>query len=56
MGSKKVSHERNTRSGDVVRNDSAAHMIPSAAPFGRVGRSGMGANHAKAGRDTFNHQ
>jgi coniferyl-aldehyde dehydrogenase len=46
----------NTRSGGVARNDFAAHMIPSAAPFGGVGRSGMGAYHGKAGFDTFSHQ
>ena len=34
-----------TRSGGVARNDFAAQMIPSAAPFGGVGRSGMGAYH-----------
>jgi hypothetical protein len=28
-------------SGGVARNDFAAQMIPSAAPFGGVGRSGM---------------
>ncbi|WP_370063177.1 aldehyde dehydrogenase family protein [Mycobacterium sp. MAA66] len=44
-----------TRSGAVARNDFAAHMIPSAAPFGGVGRSGMGAYHGKAGFDTFSH-
>jgi hypothetical protein len=44
---------RNTRSGGVARNDFAAQMIPSAAPFGGVGRSGMGAYHGKAGFDTF---
>lgn len=47
---------RRTRSGGVARNDFAAHMIPSAAPFGGVGRSGMGAYHGKAGFDTFSHQ
>lgn len=46
---------RNTRSGGVARNDFAAHMIPSAAPFGGVGRSGMGAYHGKAGFDAFSH-
>ncbi len=46
---------RNTRSGGVARNDFAAHMIPSAAPFGGVGRSGMGAYHGKVGFDTFSH-
>jgi coniferyl-aldehyde dehydrogenase len=45
----------NTRSGGVARNDFAAQMIPSAAPFGGVGRSGMGAYHGKAGFDTFSH-
>jgi len=45
-----------TRSGGVARNDFAAQMIPSAAPFGGVGRSGMGAYHGKAGFDTFSHQ
>ena len=30
-------------------------MIPSAAPFGGVGRSGMGAYHGKAGFDAFSH-
>jgi coniferyl-aldehyde dehydrogenase len=45
----------NTRSGGVARNDFAAQMIPSAAPFGGVGRSGMGAYHGKAGFDTFRH-
>lgn len=46
---------RNTRSGGVARNDFAAQMIPSAAPFGGVGHSGMGAYHGKAGFDTFSH-
>jgi coniferyl-aldehyde dehydrogenase len=46
---------RTTRSGGVARNDFAAQMIPSAAPFGGVGRSGMGAYHGKAGFDTFSH-
>jgi coniferyl-aldehyde dehydrogenase len=46
---------RNTRSGGVARNDFAAQMIPSAAPFGGVGRSGMGAYHGKAGFDAFTH-
>jgi coniferyl-aldehyde dehydrogenase len=46
----------NTRSGGVARNDFAAQMIPSAAPFGGLGRSGMGAYHGKAGFDTFSHQ
>jgi coniferyl-aldehyde dehydrogenase len=45
-----------TRSGGVARNDFAAQMIPAAAPFGGVGRSGMGAYHGKAGFDTFSHQ
>lgn len=48
-----VSH---TRSGGVARNDFAAHMIPSSAPFGGVGRSGMGAYHGKAGFDAFSHR
>jgi len=30
-------------------------MIPSAAPFGGVGRSGMGAYHGKAGFDALSH-
>ena len=47
---------RSTRSGGVARNDFAAQMIPSAAPFGGVGRSGMGAYHGKAGFDAFSHQ
>jgi len=38
---------RHTRSGGVARNDFGAQMIPSAAPFGGVGRSGMGAYHAR---------
>ncbi|MGQ9409418.1 coniferyl aldehyde dehydrogenase [Mycolicibacterium gilvum] len=46
---------RQTRSGGVARNDFAAQMIPSAAPFGGVGRSGMGAYHGKAGFDAFSH-
>jgi coniferyl-aldehyde dehydrogenase len=46
---------RHTRSGGVARNDFGAQMIPSAAPFGGVGRSGMGAYHGKAGFDTFSH-
>ncbi len=46
---------RQTRSGGVARNDFAAQMIPSDAPFGGVGRSGMGAYHGKAGFDTFTH-
>jgi coniferyl-aldehyde dehydrogenase len=44
-----------TRSGGVARNDFGAQMIPSAAPFGGVGRSGMGAYHGKAGFDAFSH-
>lgn len=44
-----------TRSGGVARNDFAAHMIPSGAPFGGVGRSGTGAYHGKAGFDAFSH-
>lgn len=47
---------RSTRSGGVARNDFAVQMLPSAAPFGGVGRSGMGAYHGKAGFDTFSHQ
>ncbi len=47
---------RSTRSGGVARNDFAAQMIPSSAPFGGVGRSGMGAYHGKAGFDTFSHR
>jgi coniferyl-aldehyde dehydrogenase len=46
---------RTTRSGGVARNDFAAQMIPSAAPFGGVGHSGMGAYHGKAGFDAFTH-
>jgi coniferyl-aldehyde dehydrogenase len=46
---------RRTRSGGVARNDFGAQMIPSAAPFGGVGRSGMGAYHGKAGFDAFSH-
>ena len=46
---------RSTRNGGVARNDFAAQMIPSAAPFGGVGRSGMGAYHGKAGFDAFTH-
>ncbi|MFN8227949.1 MAG: aldehyde dehydrogenase family protein [Mycobacterium sp.] len=46
---------RRTRSGGVARNDFAAQMIPSAAPFGGVGRSGMGAYHGRAGFDAFSH-
>lgn len=46
---------RDTRSGGVARNDFAAQMIPSAAPFGGVGRSGMGAYHGRAGFDAFSH-
>jgi coniferyl-aldehyde dehydrogenase len=47
---------RSTRSGGVARNDFAAQMIPSAAPFGGVGRSGTGAYHGKAGFDAFSHR
>jgi coniferyl-aldehyde dehydrogenase len=46
---------RDTRSGGVARNDFAAQMIPSDAPFGGVGRSGMGAYHGKVGFDAFSH-
>jgi coniferyl-aldehyde dehydrogenase len=46
---------RSTRSGGVARNDFAAQMIPSGAPFGGVGRSGMGAYHGKAGFDALTH-
>jgi coniferyl-aldehyde dehydrogenase len=44
-----------TRSGGVARNDFGAQMIPADAPFGGVGRSGMGAYHGKAGFDAFSH-
>jgi len=44
-----------TRSGSVARNDFGAQTIPSAAPLGGVGRSGMGAYHGKAGFDAFSH-
>lgn len=47
---------RRTRSGGVGRNDFAIQMLPSAAPFGGIGRSGMGAYHGKAGFDAFSHQ
>ncbi|PXW36219.1 UNVERIFIED_CONTAM: coniferyl-aldehyde dehydrogenase [Williamsia faeni] len=47
---------RSTRSGAVARNDFAIHMMPSDAPFGGVGNSGMGAYHGKTGFDTFSHQ
>lgn len=46
---------RRTRSGGVARNEFAAQMIPSDAPFGGVGRSGTGAYHGKAGFDAFSH-
>ena len=46
---------RHTRSGGVARNDFGAQMIPSAAPFGGVGCSGMGAYRGKAGFDAFSH-
>ncbi|MCV7084566.1 aldehyde dehydrogenase family protein [Mycolicibacter hiberniae] len=46
---------RRSRSGGVARNDFAAHMIPPGAPFGGVGRSGMGAYHGKVGFDAFSH-
>ena len=46
---------RHTRSGGVARNDFGAQMIPSAAPFDGVGRSGTDAYHGKAGFDTFSH-
>ena len=46
---------RRTRSGGVARNDFGAQMIPSAAPFGGAGHSGIGAYHGKAGFDAFSH-
>jgi coniferyl-aldehyde dehydrogenase len=46
---------RSTRSGGVARNDFGAQILPSAAPFGGVGHSGMGAYHGKSGFDTFSH-
>ncbi|MCA2244774.1 aldehyde dehydrogenase family protein [Mycobacterium sp. WUMAC-067] len=46
---------RRTRSGSVARNDYGAQMIALSAPFGGVGRSGMGAYHGKAGFDNFSH-
>ena len=39
----------------MARNDFGAQTIPSAAPLGGVGRSGMGAYHGKAGFDAFSH-
>lgn len=45
-----------THSGGVGRNDFAIQMLPAAAPFGGVGRSGMGAYHGKAGFDAFSHR
>jgi len=44
-----------TRSGAVSRNDFAMQMFASDAPFGGVGRSGMGAYHGRAGFDAFSH-
>ncbi|MGN5237323.1 aldehyde dehydrogenase family protein [Rhodococcus sp. SJ-3] len=46
---------RSTRTGGVARNEFGIHMLPSAAPFGGVGNSGMGAYHGRAGFDTFSH-
>lgn len=50
-----VEFTRRTRSGGVARNDFALHTALSSAPFGGVGRSGMGAYHGKYGFDTFSH-
>ncbi|MFD1813546.1 aldehyde dehydrogenase family protein [Rhodococcus gannanensis] len=47
---------RRTRSGGVARNEFGLQMLPSGAPFGGVGNSGMGAYHGKAGFDTFSHR
>ena len=46
---------RRTRSGGVARNEFGIHMLPSDAPFGGVGNSGMGAYHGKAGFDRLSH-
>ena len=46
---------RRTRSGGVARNEFGIHMLPSDAPFGGVGNSGMGAYHGRAGFDRLSH-
>jgi coniferyl-aldehyde dehydrogenase len=44
-----------TRNGGITRNDFALHAAINGAPFGGVGRSGMGGYHGKTGFDTFSH-
>ncbi len=44
-----------TSSGSVCINDTVAHLVNPALPFGGVGPSGMGAYHGKWSFDTFTH-
>ncbi|WP_420115186.1 aldehyde dehydrogenase family protein, partial [Pseudactinotalea sp.] len=45
-----------TRSGGVARNDWALSSFTPGAPFGGVGRSGIGNYHGRYGFDRFTHQ
>lgn len=42
-----------TRTGGVTLNDTLAHTIQDALPFGGVGESGMGTGHGEAGFHAF---
>lgn len=44
-----------TQAGGMCINDTVAHLLNSAMPFGGIGESGMGAYHGRAGFDTFTH-
>ena len=46
---------KNTKSGGVCINDCMKQFTNIELPFGGIGKSGMGAYHAKAGFDTFSH-
>lgn len=45
----------NTKSGGVCINDCMKQFTNIHLPFGGIGKSGIGAYHAKAGFDTFTH-
>jgi len=44
-----------TSSGGITINDVIAHVAQDDAPFGGIGKSGMGAYHGKEGFENFSH-